>query len=160
MMRRVLVMATVAAGLAACSHGDGAGNSGKEAGGTQAEAAPAGNTTDDPTNGAEPVLIPSSAPVAAIPAPFRGRWAAVPDDCRRGGPGLLVVSASGMSVGGAALAVRSLSVAGPYHLGLATAASAGHAATTERLSLIESGRTLVRQQQAPAAAVNYLRCPT
>ena len=154
-------MGTMAAGLMACSHGGGAGNnsSGAAAGGGGTEAGSADNMTSDPTNGVEPVSIPTSAPVTAIPASFRGRWAAVPGDCDKAGPGLLVVSGSGLSVGGAALAVRSLSAAGPYHLGIVTGASPGHPATTERLSLIDDGRTLVRQQQAPAAAAPYLRCP-
>ena len=155
-----MAIAAAAAGLTACSHGDSGNNSsGGAAAGGQTEATPPANTTDDPQNGVEPVRILTSAPVSAVPAAFRGRWAAVSGDCNNAGPGLLVVSASGLSLGGAALAVRSLSVAGPYHLAIVTAASPGHPATTERLSLVEDGRTLIRQQQAPAGAVNYLRCP-
>ena len=156
-MRRLVMVATALA-LAACSHGESGGNnsSGAAAEGGQTEKEPQ-NLTEDTRNVMVPVQLPSPRPVAALPDAFRGRWAAVPDDCRNGGPGSLVVEATALTVGATRSAARSLASTGPDAFAVDLAVDGG--IRREQLTLIDGGRTLVRQQQQPATATNYLRCP-
>ena len=152
--------------LAGCSSQENGSNSSDKSGGAVtgggSDQPTPGNLTDDPQNGIEPVTLPSPSPIASVPAAFRGRWGLVVADCEGEGEakGLMVVSGSGFRIGGSRATAGSLAMVGTDALSVALSYAGGeHPGTrANRLTLVDNGRTLVRQEQ-PAGSYRYSRCP-
>ena len=159
-MRRSTMMVAAALApmlLTAGCGGKGGGNSSTGTAAAQTESQPE-ELMQDSGNTQVPVRPPSPSPVAAIPEGFRGRWGMVPDDCIKGGGSVLVVDAASLEVGGARLDARSLALAGKDDL-TARITQPGGAVASERITLLDDGKTLNRQRQAPPASLQYSRCP-
>ena len=159
-MRRSTMMAVAAMAPMLLTTGCGGGSGGNNSSGAAAEtqAQEPENLMMDTHNRQVPVQPPSPSPVAAIPEGFRGRWGMVPDDCIKGGASVMVVDAASLQVGGARLEAQSLALAGKDDLS-ARITQPGGAVASERLTLVDDGKTLVRQRQLPPASYQYSRCP-
>ena len=164
---RWMVIGLGALALAGCSSQENGSNSSDKngapvTGGGQDQPTPS-NLTDDPQNGVEPVTLPSPAAVSSIPAAFQGRWGMVVNDCapeQGGSKGLMVVTGSGLSLGGSRVPVSSLAMIGSSALTVELADAGGVRSATRaaRLTLLDDGNTLVRQEQN-SPALRYSRCP-
>jgi len=151
--------------LTACSSQESGSNAsdkggGAMTGGGQDQPTPS-NLTDDPQNSIEPVTLPSPKAIPAISAAFRGRWGMVVTDCEGSGRGLMVVSESGFTSHGARASVASLSMIGADTLTAELSYSGGGQTgrRADRLTLVDDGRTLIRQEQNPSGLFRYSRCP-
>ena len=154
--------------LAACGSSEEAGNNSSDSGQT-VEQTPA-NLQDDPNNSVVPLSpptpapTPSASPVASLPSDFQGRWGMVDNDCipgRADAKGLMIVAADGLGFYESrgriqkAQAIRSNTL----QLDLAFTGEGQEWNRTETLTLLDDGKTLVRDEQKPAASYRYSRCP-
>ena len=158
--------------VAACSGSDEGGNNSSEAtGGAVVEQQP-DNLQDDPNNSVVPLTppnagpnpAPSPSPIAALPAEYRGRWGLVGNDCvpgRDDAKGLMIVSADALgfyeSRGRIEQAVTTRP--GTFQLDLAFTGEGQEWNRRETLTLLEAGKTLVREEQKPAGSFRYIKCP-
>jgi hypothetical protein len=164
----------LAASLAGCSSGESGSNASDKAGGGSGAGTTTGggqdqptpdNLNDDPQNSVAPVTLPSPKPMAAIPPAFRGRWGMVVTDCApvdgAASKGLMVVSASTFQFRDGRASLGSLSAVGSDTLMAQLTYSAGGKTSrrVDRLTLVENGQTLVRQEQNLPASFRYSRCP-
>ena len=171
-MRGTTVPAMLAAALllAGCGRGgdaggnDGAGNGDDESiAAVQPEQVPP-ELTGDPQNTVVPVALPSPSALAGLPPAFEGRWGMTPGDCdpaRADAKGLMTI-AGGRIVFAEARAVPSdLHATSPGRVA-ATLTYTGERETWRRataFTLLDEGRTLVREEQDPAGSFRYSRCP-
>lgn len=154
--------------LAACS-GSEEGNNSSDSAGQTIEQTPS-NLQEDPNNQVVPLTTPTSAPapsptpVAALPESFHGRWGMVAEDCipgRADAKGLMIVAADGLGFyesRGAVEQARQLR-ANTLELDLAFTGEGQEWNRTETLTLADDGRTLIREEQRPAASYRYSKCP-
>jgi hypothetical protein len=154
--------------LAACSSGESGNNSSDKSGaamtGGGQDQSTSDNLSDDPQNSVAPIAVPSPKAITAIPAAFQGRWGEVVNDCDRAQPGpkgLIVISGADVIARGGHVLPTSLAMIGADTLiaELSYAIPGPTARRANRLTLVENGRTLVRQEQNPAASFRYSRCP-
>jgi len=159
----------LAAPLAACSSQENGSNASDKGGGAitgggQDQPTP-DNLNDDPQNSVVPVTLPSPKPMAGFPPAFRGRWGMVVTDCDpakgAGSNGLMVVSASSLQFRDARATLGSLAAIGSDTLTAQLNYSGGGKASqrVDRLTLVEDGKTLVRQEQNAPTSFRYSRCP-
>lgn len=168
-MRWTVIGISGALALVACSSNESGSNASDKGGramtgGGQDQSTPS-NLSDDPQNGVEPVSLPSPKPIGAIPAAFQGDWGQVVTDCEAGGKGLMVVDGSSLTLNGARAPLGSLHMmgdgvlAGQLAAARATPSRGASAQRVERLTLLDDGKTLVRQEQNLPALFRYSRCP-
>ena len=148
--------------LAACSSQENGSNSSDKSGGAVtgggSDQPTPSNLSDDPQNSIEPVTLPSPKAIRSIPAAFQGRWGMVVTDCVGAGKGLMTVSGSGITIGGDRTTLASLSAIGTGTLTAELAYPGQNARRANRLTMLDDGKTLVRQEQN-ASASHYSRCP-
>ena len=167
-MRWMVLALGSALALAACSSGESGSNASEKGdapitGGGQDQPTPS-NLTDDPQNGIEPITLPSPKPIASIPAGFRGRWGMVAGDCdpaRDDAKGRMEVTAMALRFYESRGTVQSLTVVAPDTLTaqLAFTGEGQRWSRADRLTLIDDGKTLVRQEQQAQSVFRYSRCP-
>lgn len=156
--------------LAACS-GGGEGNNSAEAESGLVEEKTDANLEDDPQNTAVPLTTPTTAPtaspspIAALPPAFQGRWGMVDNDCvpgRADAKGLMIVSADGLGFYESRGKVEQATASGPgtLTLDLAFTGEGQEWNRTETLTLMDGGKTLVREEQKPAGSFRYTKCPS
>jgi hypothetical protein len=155
--------------LAACGSSDEGGNNSSEPAGQTIEQTPS-NLQDDPNNSVVPLTTPTTAaapsptPVAGLPEAFHGRWGMVANDCvpgRADPKGLMIVAADGLGFyesRGSVKQARQLR-ADTLELDLAFTGEGQEWDRTETLTLADDGRTLIREEQRPAASYRYSKCP-
>lgn len=183
MMHMIRTLATAAFLLvAACSGSDEGGNNSSEAtGGAVVEQQPE-NLQDDPNNtvvpltppnsapnsapgaGPSPAPSPSASPVAALPAEYQGRWGLVSNDCvpgRSDAKGLMIVSvdALGFYESRGRIDKAAATRPGTFQLDLAFTGEGQEWNRRETLTLLDAGKTLVREEQKPAGSFRYIKCP-
>lgn len=164
-MRHLLLpLAAAAAMLTACSSGDGGNNSSESssAGATQ-EPVP-DNLSEDPRNQMVPVTLPSPEPIQAFPSEYQGRWGLVPADCEAGradAKGLMVIAPTTLRFYESRAKVDVLRRASPGRLtaDLSFSGEGQQWRRAESFTVLDDGRTLVRDEQDPAASLRYTRCP-
>jgi len=167
-MRWMVFALGSALALAGCSSGESGSNASEKGdapvtGGGQDQPTPS-NLTDDPQNAIEPITLPSPRPVASFPPGFRGRWGMVAGDCdpaRDDAKGLMEVTATGLRFHGSRGTVQSLAVVAPDTLTaqLSFTGEGRRWSRADRLTLIDGGKTLVRQEQKAPSVFRYSRCP-
>lgn len=154
--------------LVACGGKEEGGNNSQDAGGAMQEQAP-GNLYQDQQNQIVPLTTPtrpgpSPSPVASIPADYQGRWGQVANDCvpgRSDAKGLMIVSADGLGFYESRASVGKIAATTPGTLNL-TLKFTGEGQEWQRqetLTLLDAGKTLVRDEQHPAMSIRYQRCP-
>jgi hypothetical protein len=162
-MRWMIFGLSGALALAACSSQESGSNSSDKSGGAVtgggSDQPTPSNLTLDPQNSIEPVTLPSPKAVTSIPAAFHGRWGMVVSDCVGAGKGLMTVSGSGIRIGGDRTTLASLAAIGPDTLTAELAYPGQNARRANRLTLLDDGKTLVRQEQQAASIFRYSRCP-
>lgn len=155
--------------LAACSGGDSGNNSSESASGQVQEPTDA-NLQDDPQNSVVPLTTPTNAPapspspVAALPTEYHGRWGMVSNDCvpgRDDAKGLMIVSADGLGFYESRGRIEKIATAqaGTLTLDLAFTGEGQEWNRRETLTLLDDGKTLVREEQKPSGSFRYTRCP-
>jgi hypothetical protein len=155
--------ATFALLLAACGSDDTPSGANIEAAVNHADA-----LAEAVQNRAEAVPSPAptgaAQPIKEIPEAFQGRWGLVTNDCDRGradAKGLLEVAANRLVFYESRATPTSMLQAVPNELTLQLT-YAGEGETWQRstrLTLLDEGRTLVREEQDPAGTFRYTRCP-
>jgi hypothetical protein len=180
MPKHIIVAAALL--LSACGGGEGGGNSAgdngsDDAAGSVVEQTPA-NLQDDPNNMVVPLTSPSSAqspapspvpgasasPVASLPASFQGRWGMVAKDCDPkldyAAKGLMVVGADTLKFyeSRGRIERAAASRPGTFQLDLAYTGEGQTWSRRETLTLLDDGRTLVREER-PAGSFRYTKCP-
>jgi len=176
-MRTTLIL-TAALTLAACSGGESLDN---QSGGSAAVEPTPSNLTDDPQNMVvpleapgnqavqAPVPLPTASPVAltAIPEGFQGRWGVNAGDCdpsTGADKGKLTIAGNRLSFfesRGEAKAIRRTQ---PTQISFDLPMSGEGMTWSEptTLTLLDDGRTLLREVKSPAdrkANDRYSRCP-
>jgi hypothetical protein len=161
-MRLMIMALSGALALAACSSQENGSDSSDKGGGAMTgggqDQPTDTNLSDDPQNSIQPVTLPSPKAITSIPAGFQGRWGMVVNDCIGAGKGLMTVSGSGIRIGGDRTTLASLAAIGPDTLTAELAYPGQNARRANRLTLLDNGKTLVRQEQN-ASASHYSRCP-
>ena len=168
-MRTTIVIMTAALMLTACGSKDGPGNSG---GGSEGGAAAGAQQTDADTpevsSGNEMIPLPPqpspTATVNGMPASFQGRWGMVPNDCvpgRSDAKGLMIVSADGLGFYESRGAIEKVvnSTPGTLTFDLQFTGEGQQWLRRETLTLLDDGKTLVREEQKPAGSFRYSKCP-
>ena len=165
-MRRTPMILPVILLLAACGGKEGAGNNSSDEGlppATAPEQTDA-NLTMDGQNSVVPIAMPSPTPLPGLPADYTGRWAMVPEDCdptRADAKGLMTVAGDRLTFYESRGTVSAIRATAPGRV-TATIDFAGEGQSWRRstaLTLIDQGRTLLREEQDPAASFRYSRCP-
>ena len=162
-MKRLFAMISIVL-VAACSSG-GAGDNASDAaaGSTQTQA-----DTPNADTGNEMAPLPprpSPTPISGgLPANFQGRWGMVPNDCvpgRADAKGLMIVSADGLGFYESRAAIEKVvnSSPGTLTLDLNFSGEGQRWDRRETLTLLDDGKTLVRQEQKPAGSFRYSKCP-
>jgi hypothetical protein len=112
-----------------------------------------------------PHATPPGEPISAdaIPASFRGRWGLVPDDCdpaRDDAKGLMTVAADSLTFYESRGTPTQVSVLTPDKITLdLDFTGEGQTWTrTTTFTLLDDGKTLVREETDPATALRYHRC--
>lgn len=164
---RTILMTACLLSLAACGGRGGGGNNAAAENadsGTGQEQVP-DNLADDPQNMAVPITPPSPSPVAALPAGFQGRWGMVPNDCDPkmddAAKGLMTIAGNGLRFYESRATATDIRATAPGKL-VAMLSYSGEGQTWRKattLTLLDEGRTLVREEQDPAGAFRYQRCP-
>lgn len=149
--------------LAGCGDKEGGGNNSTEAA-TTASTSVDENLYQDQQNRAVPIAVPSARPAGAIPASFRGRWALTAADCdpsRADNKGLMVVEPTLLRFYESRAAVVRATETGGDRLTLRLSFSGeGQQWTADQtLTLLDEGRTLVRDEPSPPTSLRYARCP-
>ena len=176
---RLTIMTAAALSLAACSGGKSAGN--ESSGGSAAVEPTPGNLTVDPQNTIvpldppgnaavqSPVPLPTAGPVAltAIPTGFQGRWGVNAGDCdpsTGADKGKLTITGNRLSFfesRGEAKAIRQTQPTQiTFDLPMSGEGMTWSEPTT--LTLLDGGKTLVREVKSPADRATtdrYSRCP-
>ena len=161
-MKRYLALGTFAL-LAACSGSEGNNSSDSAAGATQTQA-----DTPNADSGNEMVPLPpqpNPTPVVnGMPADYQGRWGMTYEDCMPGradAKGLMIVSADGMGFYESRAAIQKVvgSTPGTLTLDLKFSGEGSEWDRQETLTLLDDGKTLVRQEQKPAGSYRYSKCP-
>jgi len=167
---RLAFLAAATLALASCGSSDGGNNSGDEAGGgndTPPAAAPErtpDNLTMDAQNAMTPVATPSPRPLDAFPVPFQGRWGMVAEDCdpaRSDAKGLMTLTADAARFYESRGAVSALTAVGRDQI-RASLALTGEGQSWRRdtlFTLVDGGRTLIREETTPAGSFRYTKCP-
>jgi len=161
------MIAATALLLAACGGGEEAGNNSSDSGATVEQTPP--NLQDDPNNSVVPLSpppapTPSASPVASLPSGFQGRWGLVDNDCvpgRADAKGLMIVAADGLGFYESRGAVRRAEAIreNTLQLDLAFTGEGQEWNRTQTLTLLDGGKTLVREEQKPAGSFRYVKCP-
>ncbi|WP_267382111.1 MULTISPECIES: hypothetical protein [unclassified Sphingomonas] len=159
---RILLLATAALALSACSK-SGSGNNSSDAAPTAMQEQVPANLTMDPGNQMVPIAQPSPSPVAGIPAPFQGRWGMVGKDCvpgRGDAKGLMIVSGDALTFyeSHATIGRADRLAPGSLSLKLDYLGEGKRWSDTETLTLVDP-QTLVREAKSPAGSFRYSRCP-
>lgn len=166
-MKHVTIAAVLL--LAACSGGGNEGNNSSDSDGQTVEQTPA-NLQDDQTNSVVPLSpptpapTPTASPIASLPSGFQGRWGLVDNDCipgRADAKGLMIVAADGLGFYESRGAVRKAEAIreNTLQLDLAFTGEGQEWNRTQTLTLLDGGKTLVREEQKPAGSFRYVKCP-
>jgi hypothetical protein len=102
-------------------------------------------------------------PADAIPTAFRGRWGLVPDDCdpsRDDAKGLMTVTADSLTFYESRGTPTHVAVLTPdkVTLDLDFTGEGQTWTRTTTFTLLDDGKTLVREETDPATALRYHRC--
>lgn len=156
--------------LAACGSNDAAGNDGSasradaDVSGAVAEPQVPPQLAVDNSQQMVPVDLPQPTAISAIPDAFRGRWGMVPNDCvpgRADNKGLMTVSADSLTFYESRATPSSIEQVTPTRI-KAMLAYRGEGQTWRRptsLTLLDAGKSLVREDGDPAGAQTYSKCP-
>lgn len=152
--------------LAGCgkeSGDEGGGNNSTEAATTVSEAVDE-NLYEDQSNRAVPVTLPSPVSATAFPTAFQGRWALTAADCDSGradAKGLMVVEPAVLRFYESRATLAAATVDGGDRLKARLSFSGeGQQWTADQtLTLLDGGRTLVRDEPSPPTSLRYARCP-
>lgn len=167
MKRTMMMSAPLMLLLAGCGGGESAGNNS----GDTKDIPPAAqqeqvdaNLTIDPQNSMVPVSLPSPTTLRGLPPAFSGRWGMNANDCdpaRADNKGLMTITGDKLAFYESRATASDVHATSPGRVTAALAFS-GEGQTWRRstsLTLIEGGRTLIREEQDPAASFRYSRCP-
>jgi hypothetical protein len=161
-MKRAHALIAGAALLASCSGGAGGDNESQAATTVQEPMNEA--LYQDQQNTVVPITTPSPHAANALPASFTGKWALVEGDCdpsRGDNKGLMTVEPAKVSFYESRGTIASLQQVGPTQIDLRLSMNGeGQVwSSDETLTLVDEGRTLVRDTKSPTSSERYQRCP-
>lgn len=154
--------------LTACGGGESAANNVSTAQAETGRSEPVADTATDDRGNAVVPLPPRATPLptveTAFPKDFQGRWGMVANDCdptRDDAKGLMTVAAESLRFYESRGKPTRIEIASPFKLTAELAFTGEGQAWTKRstMTLIEGGRTMVREESEPAASYRYMRCP-
>ena len=146
--------------LGACGGSAPANNASSAQAETDRSEPVADSAIDDRGNGVvalPPAATPTPTVASTFPAPFRGRWGMVANDCdpaRADAKGLMTVEADRLRFYESRGAPTRIEIASPFKLTAELAFTGEGQSWTKRttMTLIEGGRTIIREESGPAAS--------